>query len=168
MNASSVLSQLHYMGVAVTVATDKVRLQPGSRVPPEILEFIREHKADVITMLSSQPPIEISAEPCLVCRSRLTRSGECAGRCAIHECVPCLCDIAPNASQSRPDFFQYPFASSIPERIECRGRRVDRFRHRTWIRQISAQSGARKFLGVRVLSTIAQRTSDPPDHHHRN
>ena len=93
MNASAVVSQLHDMGVAVTVPTDKVRLQPGSRVPPEILEFLREHKADVITLLSSQPSIEISAEPCSVCRSRLTRGGVCAGRCANPECVPCLCDV---------------------------------------------------------------------------
>lgn len=93
MNASFVVSQLHDMGVAITVANNKVRLQPGSIVPLEMLEFLRAHKADVISLLSSQATIEISADPCPGCRSRLTRGGACAGRCAKPECVPCLCDV---------------------------------------------------------------------------
>ena len=63
MNVCSVVSQLEDMGVAVTVANETIRLQPASRVSTEILEFLRQHKTDVIKLLSNDERMERAKKP---------------------------------------------------------------------------------------------------------
>ena len=46
-----ILHQLHQLGVTVGVSGDKVRLEPGSRVPKRLLEALRKDKAEVLAYL---------------------------------------------------------------------------------------------------------------------
>jgi len=51
MTSTEILDQLQELGVTVRVNGPKVRLEPGSLVPPDLLAEIKEHKAEIIQEL---------------------------------------------------------------------------------------------------------------------
>jgi len=55
MGASAILEQLHNLGVTVTAEGDKLRLEPGSRVSPQLVNELRQNKAEVLAYLQQQP-----------------------------------------------------------------------------------------------------------------
>ena len=55
MGASAILEQLHNLGVTVTAEGDKLRLEPGSRVSPQLVNVLRQNKAEVLAYLQQQP-----------------------------------------------------------------------------------------------------------------
>ena len=52
MDASAILNRLHDLGITVEASGQKVRLQPGSKVPSDLLDEVRRHKAEIISELN--------------------------------------------------------------------------------------------------------------------
>jgi len=61
MTAHEVLAILHARGVRVRVVGNRLRLAPRGVLTLEFLEVVREHKPEIIAMLSA-PGISIPAE----------------------------------------------------------------------------------------------------------
>lgn len=60
----TILDTLKSRGVRVTVNGDRLRLVPGSRVPEELAETVRTHKAEVLEFLrEAGEPIETGLGP---------------------------------------------------------------------------------------------------------
>lgn len=55
MTASSVLKELHALGVEVLPAGENLLIRPASRVPPELKARLREHKPEILAALKSRP-----------------------------------------------------------------------------------------------------------------
>jgi hypothetical protein len=51
MNTTALLEKLNDLGVKATVADDKLVLEPGSRVPPDLVAVLRQHKAWLIIII---------------------------------------------------------------------------------------------------------------------
>jgi hypothetical protein len=60
MGALEVLHQLEALGVTLEAAGDRLRYRPASKVPPDLVEALREHKGELLTRLrpvgDGQPP----------------------------------------------------------------------------------------------------------------
>ena len=54
MDASALLTKLATLGVTVSVDGEDLRLEPGSRVPAELLPELRAKKPQLLAALSSQ------------------------------------------------------------------------------------------------------------------
>jgi hypothetical protein len=52
-DAIAVVGKLTMLGIKVTVVGNKLLLEPGSRVPPELVEELRQHKAEIIEVINS-------------------------------------------------------------------------------------------------------------------
>ena len=50
MEAQAILDRLYSLGIEVTISGDKLQLEPGSRVPEELLEELKSHKQDIILL----------------------------------------------------------------------------------------------------------------------
>ncbi len=63
MNVAAVLDRLESQGVTITVTGDQVKLEPGSRVPSDLVEQLKHHKKEVVAFLrgrhtqSVNPPV---------------------------------------------------------------------------------------------------------------
>ena len=53
MTAVALLLRLAELGVSVQADHDRLRLRPGSAVPPDLLSGLREHKAMVLVLLAT-------------------------------------------------------------------------------------------------------------------
>ena len=58
MNAIEVLARLHDLGVTVQINGPKVRLEPASKVPADLLAAVRQNKAGIIRELRRPPETE--------------------------------------------------------------------------------------------------------------
>jgi hypothetical protein len=54
MEAGAILDRLSQLGVKTTVQGGRLRLEPASKIPPDLVEAIRTHKQAL--MLAIQPP----------------------------------------------------------------------------------------------------------------
>ena len=50
MEAQAILDRLYSLGIEVTISRDKLLLEPGSRVPEELVEELKSHKQDIILL----------------------------------------------------------------------------------------------------------------------
>ncbi len=50
MEAQAILDRLYSLGIEVTISRDKLQLEPGSRVPEELVEELKSHKQDIILL----------------------------------------------------------------------------------------------------------------------
>jgi len=55
MDTANILDQLDSLEVRLTADGDKLRFKPASRVPPELIEELRQHKADILKELGKPP-----------------------------------------------------------------------------------------------------------------
>ena len=55
MDAAAILDRLSDIGVTVRLSDDRLQIFPGSKVPPELLSQIRQHKAELVSRLRSVP-----------------------------------------------------------------------------------------------------------------
>ena len=55
MTATEVLEKLGQLGVTVWPHGGNIRFQPASRVPPTLKDAVREHKPEILALLSDQP-----------------------------------------------------------------------------------------------------------------
>ena len=62
MNVVVIFEQLEHLGVTVTVEGDKIVLEPGSRVPSDLLTTIREHKPELLARLTERCQTEPQAK----------------------------------------------------------------------------------------------------------
>jgi len=51
LDATAILDRLHSLGIRVTVSGDRLRLEPGSMVPLELVEELKAHKQDIVPVL---------------------------------------------------------------------------------------------------------------------
>ena len=58
MDAIEVLDRLHDLGVTVQINGPKVRLEPASKVPADLLAAVRQNKAGIIRELRRPPETE--------------------------------------------------------------------------------------------------------------
>lgn len=52
MDATAILDRLDSLGVSVEVVDDRLRLSPGSHVPPDLIDELKAHKHEVILKLN--------------------------------------------------------------------------------------------------------------------
>jgi hypothetical protein len=53
MTAAALVAVLRSRGVELVAAGDRLRFRPASKVPPDLLESLRERKAEVLILLSA-------------------------------------------------------------------------------------------------------------------
>ena len=63
MNAADVLDRLAELGINAWTAGEKLLLEPGSKVPPELFEEVRQHKTEILFALrrigdGQAPPLD--------------------------------------------------------------------------------------------------------------
>lgn len=54
MNAESILQKTHKLGIKLVLAGDRIRYAPKLKTPPDLVEELRRHKADIISHLQRQ------------------------------------------------------------------------------------------------------------------
>jgi hypothetical protein len=52
MESAEILSILRQLGIAAQANGDKLVMTPGSKVPPELVPEIQEHKAEIMALVS--------------------------------------------------------------------------------------------------------------------
>ena len=85
MNSAQILDRLHDLGVTVHLNGAKVRMEPGSKVPAELLAEVRQHKTEVLALL--QQGRDFAATAC-ICPEPIGGTGP--DRCGVCE-MPLLC-----------------------------------------------------------------------------
>jgi len=55
MNVTSLLSELHSLGVTLEAHGDRLRFRPVSAVPPDLVEHLRANKQEVLAHLERHP-----------------------------------------------------------------------------------------------------------------
>ena len=85
MELTAILDKLQSLGVSITVADDRLRLEPGSRVPPQLLGELRRHKWELLDFLLAPLPesqaLADELERLMVLGQRLKRGEITAIRC---------------------------------------------------------------------------------------
>ena len=61
MEAVEVLLQLEVLGVSLEVAGDRLRYRPAHRVPPDVVEALRQHKLAILDHLCQTKTLDTSA-----------------------------------------------------------------------------------------------------------
>ena len=56
MDANKIVQRLTVLGVSVTQSDGRLDLRPGSRVPPDLRDEVRDHKADLLKLLAGGEP----------------------------------------------------------------------------------------------------------------
>jgi hypothetical protein len=51
MELETILDQVKQLGINFTVAGDRIRYRPASRMPPDLIETLRSHKAELLQAL---------------------------------------------------------------------------------------------------------------------
>lgn len=107
MDAKELLERLERVGVRAETSGDTLRLTPGSRVPSDLVELVRWHKAEIIAALRGETlpsPSEVAdgVEACLRLGARLKIGtisyivcGLTGRRCTGCQGIPCLGSQAP-------------------------------------------------------------------------
>lgn len=97
MDARVILDKLSNLGITMVKNGDKLRFEPGSRVPDDLVSEIRQHKAELLACLNRKPLLGDELERVLELGARRKRGEISALRCGItgHRCtscqgVPCL------------------------------------------------------------------------------
>jgi hypothetical protein len=85
-----ILETLRTLGITVTIIPpDRLRLQPASRIPPELLPRIRQAKPEILAALA-RPTVAVQPAECRHCEGR----GKCdCPACTLgrtEEPAPCL------------------------------------------------------------------------------
>ena len=52
MTSTEILEQLHDLGITVRLSGPNVRMEPGNRVPPVLIDEVRQHKSEIIFAIS--------------------------------------------------------------------------------------------------------------------
>jgi len=76
MDAVAVVERIKALGVTMTPSGSKIRLEPGSKVPAELVQAIRENKVEIMAILTRPPgtltkALEQKNEEIAVMRKRL-------------------------------------------------------------------------------------------------
>jgi hypothetical protein len=51
MELQTILDKVRQLGVSLTVEGDRIRYRPASRMPPDLVETLRSHKAELLQAL---------------------------------------------------------------------------------------------------------------------
>jgi len=90
VGALEILETLRCLGITVELSgADRLRLQPASRIPPDLLPRIREAKPEILAALA-RPTVPLHSAECRHCEGK----GECdCPACTLRRTqkpVPCL------------------------------------------------------------------------------
>jgi len=79
LEAQAILDRLYSLGIEVTVSRDKLQLEPGSRVPEELVEELKSHKQDIILLEKGYrlryPGNQVTDEELTEIEARVERDG---------------------------------------------------------------------------------------------
>ena len=64
MGVTDVLDRLSALGITARASGEKLLLQPGSKVPPDLLAEVKAHKAEALTLLKDSPDYVATACVC--------------------------------------------------------------------------------------------------------
>jgi len=56
--AVAVLEKAKALGISVTSSGNKILLEPGSKVPPDLVQAIRQHKGEILAILTKPKLVE--------------------------------------------------------------------------------------------------------------
>ena len=56
--AVAVLEKAKALGISVTSSGNKILLEPGSKVPPDLVQAIRQHKGEILALLTKPKLVE--------------------------------------------------------------------------------------------------------------
>ena len=59
MTAVDVLDELASLGITTAAAGQKLLLTPGSKVPQELLVQVKQHKTELLELVSAPKPIDL-------------------------------------------------------------------------------------------------------------
>lgn len=68
--ATQIIETLTQLGVTLRANGDRLRLEPASKVPADLLPHIRQAKAEILAALSKPVQHPASGAPCYACGSR--------------------------------------------------------------------------------------------------
>jgi len=63
VTAAALVAALCSRGVELVPVGDRLRFRPASKVPPELLAHLREHKAEVLRLLTAPRPTSPTLDP---------------------------------------------------------------------------------------------------------
>ena len=75
MGAAEVIEALQELGVSVKARGDKLLLEPGSKVPPELVRDIRRHKQQILQLLAEPTPPNDSTQILLSWAAQAAETG---------------------------------------------------------------------------------------------
>lgn len=73
MSATAVLEDLRRLGVSITINGDKLRLKPAKALDDEMLDRVRQHKAEIMGLLQNPVAAPIEVLPALEAEEPLYR-----------------------------------------------------------------------------------------------
>jgi hypothetical protein len=72
MNPQKIIEDLQNAGIMFTVVGDKLRLKADAKIPPAAIETVREHKAEIISILKTKnKPTRAKGYGCAGCQNRI-------------------------------------------------------------------------------------------------
>jgi hypothetical protein len=75
MGAVEVIEALQELGVSVNARGNKLVLEPGSKVPPDLVRDIRQHKQEILEMLAEPSPPDDSTAFLLAWATKAAQEG---------------------------------------------------------------------------------------------
>jgi hypothetical protein len=75
MTPEAILKCLGELGISARARGDKLRVEPGSRVPPELVSEIRQHKQGILELLGEAPSADNITAPLLAWAAEAAEAG---------------------------------------------------------------------------------------------
>ena len=75
MNVTSLLDELHSLGVTLEARGDQLRFRPVNAVPPDLVEHLRANKEEVLARLGQHPDRQAVADKASATLEALSRIG---------------------------------------------------------------------------------------------
>jgi hypothetical protein len=106
MTVTSLLAELHSLGVTLEAQGDQLRFRPVDAVPPDLLEHLRANKEEVIALLEHDPEPQAEADKDRATLEALSQIGAVLIRSRKFGSVWLALDQA-NANELREEESQY-------------------------------------------------------------
>jgi hypothetical protein len=77
MNPQKIIEDLQNSGIMFTVVGDKLRLKADAEIPPAAIETVREHKAEILSILKTKKkPTRAKGFGCAGCGNKIYEAVE--------------------------------------------------------------------------------------------
>ncbi len=83
MGATTILERATELGISLRVEGENIRYKPKEAAPPDFVEDLRQHKAEVIQELTVRPPVPPPPDNPMADAERVPRIVRAKGRCLL-------------------------------------------------------------------------------------